>query len=468
MLPSPTLDPDPAGFSLLLLLQHLQPSGLDPIIVAIELIILVFLLFASALFSGSEVALFSLDGSARLEMEEAGDQASMRVLKLLEQPRQVLVTILILNTTVNVCAAIISALLVAGIATALGWSHLIALIIEMVALTFALLVLSEISPKLIATRHALAFSRRVSRLLLSLHRLICPLSNQLARSMAFLQKRLKNATARHRISTEDLKTMAEIGEAHGTLEEEERDLIYSIVEFGETTVREIMVSRLDIQALPVTATLSEALDLIKSSGHSRLPLFVDHLDNILGIIYAKDLLPFLNNGSEENRLDWTRIARSAMFVPQGKMLDDLLRDFQAKKTHMAIVVDEYGGTSGLVSMEDVLEEIVGDIRDEHDPEEALFQKIDDSTYRFDARVNLDEVNEIMNLEIDTEEFDFETLGGLIFHVIGAIPTPGDKVTYDNLEMVVETVVSHRIGRVLVHVQNREAEDLVSRSGEGED
>jgi putative hemolysin len=312
-------------------------------------------------------------------------------------------------------------------------------------------VMSEITPKLIATRHAETYSRRVSWLLMVLHRILYPISNLLARSTQFLHGRLRPGL--RRISSADLKIMADVGEAHGSLEEEERSLIYSIVEFGETTVREIMVSRLDVVALPVSATLEEALAVIRNSGHSRLPLYVEHLDNILGIVYAKDLLPYLNQNNGHPRIDWTRLARPANFVPLGKKLDDLLKDFQTKKTHIAIVVDEYGGTAGLVTLEDVIEEIVGDIRDEHDEREAaLYEKIDERTYRFDARINLDDLNELLDLEIDTENYDFETLGGLIFHLTGKIPSTGDEVAYESLHMRVERVENHRIGQVLVRVE----------------
>lgn len=457
------MDPDPASlFCFVLALQNVSELALNPLVISLQVITLLILILASALFSGSEVALFSLDTAAKEALSESGDRAGARVLELLNQPRQILVTILILNTVVNVGAGIIAALMVAEIARAMAWSHTLTLILEMAALTFVLLVISEISPKLLATRDAKSFSRKVSGMLLVFHRILSPVSGRLAETMSFMQNRIKNNQA-NRLSAEDLKTMAEIGETHGTLEEEERDLIHSIVEFSETSVREIMVSRLDIVALPVTATLNEALDLIRTSGHSRLPLYVEHLDNILGIIYAKDLLPFVSKMNGSTRVDWTRIARPPMFVPMGKMLDNLLRDFQARKTHMAIVVDEYGGTAGLVTMEDVLEEIVGDIRDEHDEaEHELYERIDEETFRVDARINLDDLNEILEIDLDTEHFDFETLGGLIFHVTGAIPNIGDEAVYEPLHMKVETVENHRIGSVLVRVARRlEDEEIVS-------
>ncbi|MEX1054463.1 MAG: CNNM domain-containing protein, partial [Rhodothermales bacterium] len=351
------MESDSPHLSLLLLQQ--VGSSFEADVFVVGLLTLLVLLLLSALFSGSEVALFSLTGTSKEALSEKADRAAKRVLKLLEHPRQLLISILILNTIVNVAAAVIGAMLTGIIATAQGWSHGLTIVLEIIILTFILLVVSEITPKLIATRHSLAVSRNVSGIIMILHGILYPISNLLSKSTRLMHDRIR--PSKHRMSSEDLKALADVGESHGTLEEEERDLIYSIVEFGETTVREIMVSRLDIVALPVTATLSETLELIRESGHSRIPLYVDHLDNILGIVYAKDLLPHLNLGEGQNRLDWTRIARPAIFVPLGKKLDDLLKDFQTKKTHIAIVVDEYGGTAGLVSLEDVLEEIVGEI-----------------------------------------------------------------------------------------------------------
>ncbi len=415
-------------------------------------VVLVLLLLASAIISGSEVALFSLDGSAKETLAEAEDRASRRVLALLEKPHPLLITILVLNTLVNVSAAILAALITERMASGLALSQTVVFILEVIALTFVLLVVSEITPKLIAKRHATTYSRIVSAPLMVLHKLLRPISSVLARAMQFIQGRLKPRPPPP-LSSEDLKAMAEIGEAHGTFEEEERELIHSIVEFGDTSARAIMINRLDIVALPVTATLAEAIEIIRTSGLSRLPLYVDHLDNILGMIYAKDLLPYLKNGNGAQRIDWTSLMRPPMFVPMGRKLDDLLKDFQRKKTHLAIVVDEYGGTAGMVTLEDVLEEVVGDMRDEHDEYESdLYEKLAEARYRIDARIDLDDLNDLLALDFDTESFDFETLGGLIFHLTGNIPSEGEEVVYDRLSMRVETVENNRIRHVHVQVK----------------
>lgn len=457
------MDPDapPQSVVAFLFAQDLTSLSVDPSLILIEVAVFLLLLVASALFSGSEVALFSLDSAAKQGLAQARDKASGRVLRLLETPRQLLITILILNTFVNVAASILAAVMTVQLAQAAGFDEHVVVLVEVLVLTFVLLVVSEITPKLIAARHAVPFARRASGLLLALQRLLFPLSNLLARTTQVFQNRFRPAL--QRLSSDDLKAMAEIGEAAGTLEEAERELIHSIVEFGETAVREVMVSRVDVVAVPATAALPEVLAIVRESGHSRLPLFIEHLDNILGILYAKDLLPYLHQPSAP--LDLTRLARPPMFVPMGKKLDDLLKDFQTRKTHIAIVVDEYGGTAGLVTLEDVLEEIVGDIRDEHDdPDEALYQQLDPDTYRFDARIDLDELNDIADLELDTESFDFETLGGLIFHVAGAIPEVGQEVCFGPLHMKVESITHHRIGQVLVRIDR--VEEATEANGEG--
>ncbi len=404
------------------------------------------LLIFSALFSGSEVALFSLDSRSREKLAEDPSPAALRVLHLLETPRSVLVTILILNTLVNVGAAIVAALMTHSVAQVNGWNPWVTVLVEVIVLTFVLLVVSEITPKLLANRSPAVFAKRISGLLLILHRVLYPLSILLARTMKSFNARFHHTA--DRLSADDLKTMAEIGEAHGHLEETERELIHSIVEFGETSVREIMVSRLDVVALPADSSVQDAIALIRQSGRSRIPLYVGHLDNILGIIYAKDVLRLVIEHPDRENVDWTRIARPAVFVPLFKKLDDLLSDFQARKTHVAMVVDEYGGTAGLVTLEDVLEEIVGDIRDEQDESEFdQYERLSDTEYVFDARIDLDEINEIAGVTLDTDQFDFETLGGLMFHLAGEIPNPGDAFRQDKLEFTVEEVENNRVVRV---------------------
>ncbi|MEL6772100.1 MAG: hemolysin family protein [Bacteroidota bacterium] len=233
------------------------------------------------------------------------------------------------------------------------------------------------------------------------------------------------------------------------LDDNERAILTSLIEFGDTTVREVMISRLDVQALDASASLDEAVALVRESGHSRFPLYDEHLDRILGVVFAKDLLSYLGPDAPAPTR-WGRIARRPLFVPEDKRLDEMLRLFRSTGTHIAIVVDEYGGTAGLVTLEDILEEIVGDIRDEHDaPEPQPCQQIADDLFRVDARIHLEELAECVETDLDAEAFDFESLGGLVFHLAGEVPEEGDTVRFEDLEIEVEAVEQHRIRQVLV-------------------
>ncbi len=408
---------------------------------AVQIGAFVLLLALSALFSGSEVALFSVTTADREALADEAAADAARVVRLLDRPRRLLAAVLLLNTVVNVGAAILSTQLMLTAAEAFGWSRLAALAANVVGLTFILLVTSEIAPKLIASRQPVRFARTVSGLLSPLVRAVTPIADLLAAMATAVQARFR--TEAEPLSSADIKSMADVGEAEGSIGEEERALIHSIVEFGETTVREVMVSRVDMQALSADADLEAALDLIRASGHSRFPLYREHLDNVLGVVYAKDLLPSLDGAGRTP--DWAAIARRPLFVPPGKALDDMLADFQGSNTHMAIVVDEYGGTAGLVTLEDLLEEVVGEIRDEFDAEhERLVVAVAPGVFRAEARVDLDDLAEAVGVEMETDGYDFETLGGLILHLTGDIPSPGDEVRHEGLLLRVEGVEDNRI------------------------
>ncbi len=419
----------------------------------VQILVFVALLGLSALFSGAEVALFSLAPGDVEAMRDKGEPAASRVVRLLDRPRRLLVAILLLNTLVNVGAAILSAQLMLSLAASMGWSEVVVLIVQVVALTFVLLVTSEIAPKLIASRRPEWFATRVGGFLLPLVKILTPVADLLAALASVLQARFRGQS--DPLSSEDIKSMADVGEQQGSLEEDERALIHSIVEFGETTVREVMVSRVDVHALPETATLEEALDEIRQTGHSRFPLYREHLDQILGVIYAKDLLPYLGASGAEPP-DWATIARQPRFVPASKPLDDMLADFQTSSTHMAVVVDEYGGTAGLVTLEDLLEEVVGEIRDELDDanDETFVRPLPGAgphVWAADARVDLDDLADAIGLDLDASSYDFETLGGLILHATGEVPTPGDELDIDRLRLRVEGVEENRIREVRVEV-----------------
>ena len=431
---------DPASSpALAALLQDTLPG---PLGLVTQVVVFLLLLALSALFSGSEVALFSISAGEREGLREAGTGQEQRVVRLLDRPRRLLAAILLLNTVVNVGAAVLSTRLMLGVAATYGWTPLAALAANVVGLTFVLLVTSEIAPKLIASRRPVAFATSVAGFLSPLVRAVSPVADLLAKLATAVQDQFRAVA--DPLSSDDIKSMADVGEAQGSIGEQERALIHSIVEFGETTVRAVMVSRVDMKALSSEATLDQALDLIRQSGHSRFPLYAEHLDNVLGVVYAKDLLPTIEGDGATP--DWAALARKPLFVPPGKTLDDMLADFQQSSTHMAMVVDEYGGTAGLVTLEDLLEEVVGEIRDELDgPEhENLIHPVEDGVWRAEARVDLDDVAEAVGVDLATEEFDFETLGGLILDLAGEIPEPGAVVEFHGLRLHVETVEENRI------------------------
>ncbi len=393
----------------------------------------------------------ALSGSARDTLREIDDAGSRRVLGLLDQRASVLFTLQAIGAVTEIALVLATASLLTYLGHLLNAPLVLSLSIQIPIIACLVAVGAYLFPKWLASRHAIAFAQGASPFIAGLYHLLSfmtvPLTRWLERIVGY------GHIDRPHLSDDDFKTMANLGEAQGTIEEEERELIHSILDFGDTTVREIMVSRMDMNVMPVTSTLDEAYQLLTDGGHSRLPLYEEHLDNILGIIYVKDLLPFLKPGAWKDTPDWRDVARKTLFVPHGKPLVEMLNDFQTQNVHLAIVVDEYGGTAGLVTMEDVLEEIVGDIRDEtDDDEEALHRQVDEHTHSVDARIHIDDLMDLLRVELDVDGYDFETLGGLIFHLTGDIPSIGDEITYDGLNMRIESVENHRIGRVLVNVR----------------
>lgn len=417
------------------------------------------MLAAAFAFGLARTALFALDRTARHIIDDADDRASARVRTLLQHPRQLLASLLLWHTLASSATVALLTLLLLRVGVLLGLAPVWIVVAVTASVVVTALLMLELVPRWLGTRYPLGVSRHLSAVLLPLHRLLRPAAIALSKLMKAALRRAE-ASLPKRVTNEDLKALVELREADGTIEAEEGDLINSLIEFGETTVREIMTSRVDVVGIPVDASLLDVAQIIQESGHSRLPLYDDHLDNILGVIYAKDILPHLTaSPAPIVQVDWAQLLRPPLFTRPDRSLTELLKEFRAKRTHLAIVLDEYGGTAGLVTMEDVLEEIVGDIQDEHDQHEAAwFQQVDDFTFRVHARIHLDELDDYLDLDLDTEDYEFETLGGLIFHVTGALPQPGDVVTYENMEIEVESVANHRIEYVLIHLTTPVADD----------
>jgi len=427
---------------------------LDPVGLTIQIVIIILGLLFSALFSGSEVAFFSLANQKDLLTEgDIEGTPDHLIVRMLEHPRRLLATILIGNTFANIVASVLAAVVTGNLVSYFGLPELLVYFVEVVILTFMILILSEITPKIIAINNPLKATRRISRFIYALFTVLKPLSSIIANSTLSLEERLPKPNSK--MTSEDIMTMAEVSEQEGSIKSDEREIIENVIEFGSTTVREIMTSRVDIVAISTGNSLDEVLNLIREKGLSRMPIYENDLDNILGVIHSKDVLPYINSDIERTTINWRTIARKALFIPSTKKLDDLLRDFQQEKTHIAIVVDEYGGTEGLITLDDILEEIIGDISDEYDGiEEQLYTKFKSGVYIFDARIDLDDMEEILDCQLTSDEDEYETLGGLVYYLTERIPNVGERVYYQNLELTIHSVKNNRVHKLRVKMQDR--------------
>ncbi len=416
----------------------------------IQLFIMLVGLIFSALFSGSEVAFFSL--ANRQELLNKEDQFSVHDKRLgfmLDQPRRLLATVLIGNTFANIVASVMAAVITGGLLTYIDAPELLVYTLEVIVLTFVILILSEITPKVISINNPLRVSRKLGGFVYAFFILLKPLAKLIAQSTNTLERVIPKSA--QTFSSDDIKMMAEVSEQEGSIKEDEREIIENVIEFGSITVREIMTSRVNIIGVSMEDSLANVLERIRKHSLSRMPLYENDLDTIHGVIYAKDILPFIQAEGEETIINWKTISRKALFIPITKKLDDLLRDFQQEKTHMAVVVDEYGGTEGVVTMDDILEELVGEMVDESDEEENMYKRFKNGTYVFDAQIDLDDMEEILECSLTSEEDDFETLGGLIYHLTESLPTVGERVIFNELELTVHSVQKNRIKKVRVKV-----------------
>lgn len=412
-----------------------------------QLIILIVLLILSAFFSGSEVALFSLDKN---KLHAKNNKLSLRIkyiINLLDSPRRLLVTILVSNTIVNVAASIIAVTLALEVAAKYNFSVEFILTIQIILLTFLILIFGEITPKVWATKYPLGFSKFVAIPLYWLSILIYPVSQILTELIKGMVSKIRFDKRRIVLSDDEINDLADIGHERGTIEENEHEIIQSIVSFKKVIVREVMTPRVDITSISTDSTFDEILNIITSSGFSRLPLYKEDLDEIVGIVYVKDLLPFINTKTKEVSL--TKIARKTMFVPETKLLNDLLQEFQEKKLHMAIVVDEFGGTAGLITLEDILEEIVGEIHDEYDKEEHEIIKNSDDSFLVLGKLPVAELNEILENSYIEENADYETVAGLILNHAGNIPKEEYSFILNSVKFTVKEVSNKRIKKVLI-------------------
>ncbi len=436
------MDEEPQQF--LLVLQDLNIANLN---LAIAFLITGILILISALISGSEVAFFSSE-SKDWDKKDKDDKKIVLINTLLQSPNKLLATILITNNFVNVAIIILSTYITSNLFDFEQYPYL-KFIIQVVVVTFVLLLLGEVMPKVFANQNSLAFSKVMSRPLMILSKIFHPLSKLLVSATSVIENRVK--TKRYNISVDDLSSALDLTEDKTSNLEETR-ILRSIVEFGNIQAKEIMKPRTDVIALESSTPISSVKELIIDSGYSRIPVYEDNFDSISGILYIKDLLPHI----DKETFDWNSILRKAFFIPEGKMIDDLLRDFQEKKIHLAIVVDEYGGTSGIVTLEDIIEEIVGDINDEFDDDGIKFSKLDDLNYIFEGKTSINDVLKIINGEVDYFDHikgESDSLAGLILEMKGNIPKQGEILTYKQYTFTIEAVDQRRVKRVKITIKD---------------
>lgn len=436
--------------------------------ISAELIFLAVLIALNAFFSASEIAVISVPKLRLKQLIDAGNKTAEVLYNLADDSSRFLATVQIGVTLLGFLASATAAVsLSGGLAGVLATvpipivaqsAQALAIGIITILLTLVTLIFGELAPKSIALAHSERIALAVARPITLLARLASPLVRFLVWITNLVAKPFGGQRRRGLpiVTEEEIKTLVDAGEESGMLEEDEKEMIYSIFEFGETLAREVMVSRVDIVALDADTPLMEAIDVIIKHNHSRVPVYQDNIDNVIGILYAKDLLKVLREKGREaaNQIRLPDLVRPATFTPESKKVDELLEDMQKRRIHMAIVIDEYGGTAGLVTIEDILEEIVGEIQDEYDQgEEALIQAVSDTEWLIDARANLSDINDLLKANIPIDESD--TLGGFIYESLGKVPLPGDEVQHDDWLLKVVNVAGRRIGKIRVTRQIKE-------------
>jgi putative hemolysin len=408
---------------------------------------LIILLVFSALISGSEVAFFSLSSSNLEDLRTSQTGSSKAIIDLMEKPKLLLATILIANNFINVSIIILSTLFTDNLFRFI--EHEITLfLLQVVLVTFLILLIGEVIPKVYATKHNAKLAALMAFPLLFLRRLFKPVSLIMVYSTGFIDKRIKHQS--HNISVNDLSHALDLTDTK-QMSGNEKQILKGIVRFGKTDVKQIMTSRVNVSAIEYETGFSELLKKIEDYGFSRIPIYRDTFDHIAGILYIKDILPYL---TEKDEFQWQNLLRSPYFVPENKKIDDLLKEFQVKKTHLAVVVDEYGGTSGVVTLEDIMEEIVGEISDEFDEEEPEYSKLDEHNYIFEGQTALNDLYRV--LKIDGEAFEqvkgeSDTLAGLILELEGRIPEKGAQIHFHPLTFTIEAVDTRRIKSVKVTI-----------------
>ena len=406
------------------------------------IIIFIFLLILSAFFSGTETAYFHI----RKHRKETPE----KIKSVLDSPQRLLVSLLTGNTIVNVSIASLAAYITAGFADDYTWSKSTLILMEVLVVSVVVLIFGEILPKMIAIKYSKEYALKMYTPLKIMMFILSPIAqgfnaitNVVIKIIPFRKEKIFD-------SEEELKILAELGEEEGTLQEEESDMIQSIFDFKEKTVGEIITPRVDIVSLKSDESIDKAMDIIGERQFSKIPIYKDTIDNIKGILYAKDIIPYLM-GSRPN-VNLQTLARQPFFVPETKPIDDLMEEFKLRKTSIAIVLDEWGGTEGLVTLEDVVEEVMGEIRDPYDQEESNVLKQSDGSFIVDGSITIYDLEEDTDIEFP-EDRDYDTLGGFILDILTDIPQTGEQVEFNDMVFTVQTVENNRIGKIKIQINS---------------
>ncbi|NOQ91450.1 MAG: gliding motility-associated protein GldE [Flavobacteriaceae bacterium] len=426
------MDPEPTNIFLSI------PHNLPIVIGTITLFILLIL---SAIISGTEVAFFSI---SKTDVENNNNKNSSIVSNLLKKPKKLLATILIANNFINILFIILFTYVGDFFFGNIN-SEILKFIFEIVVVTFLILLFGEVLPKVYANRNALKFASKMSKPMTFLNSLLSVVSYPLLKLTSLVEKKLSKKQSD--FSVEILSQALELTSTGATTKEEKK-ILQGIVNFGNTETSQVMCPRMDIFALSMDEDFKTITEKIIKKGHSRIPVYNENIDNITGVLYTKDLIPFIN----KNNFQWNEIIREAFFVPENKKLDDLLKEFQEIKNHLAIVVDEYGGTSGLITLEDIIEEIVGDISDEFDQNDLSYSKLDAFNYIFEAKTTLKDFYKVLQIDDTTFEenkFEAETLAGFILEITGKFPKKNEKILFQDFIFTIEGIDKKRIKQIKV-------------------
>ncbi|WP_243473167.1 gliding motility-associated protein GldE [Winogradskyella sp. MH6] len=437
------MDPEPS-----VLLSNLLVTNTSFIT---SIILLLILLVCSALISGAEVALFSLTKSNIDKGIEENSSAMQIIASLLERPKKLLATILVANNFINIAIVLLFAFIGETLFKDII-NPIIRFLLEVVSATFLILLFGEIIPKIYASRNSVKFASFMARPLKVLDVIFSPISLPMRYTTLKIQERF--GKQRSNLSVDQLSQALELTNDEDTTQEEQK-LLQGIVSFGNTDTKQVMRPRMDLFALNIDTPFETIIQEIVDNGYSRIPVYEESIDDVKGVLYVKDLLPHLN----KKQFKWTTLLREPFFVPENKKLDDLMVEFQTKKVHLAVVVDEYGGTSGLVSLEDIIEEIVGDISDEYDDEDLVYTKLDDNNYSFEGKTPLKDVYKILDFE-DNEAEDYEsrkgeaeTLAGFVLEISGGFPRVGSKINFKNYVFTIEALERKRIKQIKLTLLN---------------